>query len=95
MIGQQADQIARKIIEEGGYGDNFGHELGHSLGIELHEYPRLSKTSEEVLKPGMVITDEPGIYLQNWGGVRIEDDLVVTEDGCKSLNRSSKELIII
>lgn len=95
MIGQQADQIAREIIEEGGYGDNFGHELGHSLGIELHEYPRLSKTSEEVLKPGMVITDEPGIYLQNWGGVRIEDDLVVTEDGCKSLNRSSKELIII
>lgn len=95
MLGQQADQIAREIIEEAGYGDNFGHELGHSLGIELHEYPRLSKTSDEILKPGMVITDEPGIYLQDWGGVRIEDDLVVTEDGCESLNRSSKELIII
>ncbi|MFW6382392.1 MAG: aminopeptidase P family protein, partial [Bacillota bacterium] len=95
MTGQEADQIARKIIEEAGYGDNFGHGLGHGLGIEIHEAPRLSKTSETVLKPGMIVTDEPGIYLPDWGGVRIEDDLVITEDGCKSLNKSNKELTII
>lgn len=95
MTGQEVDHIARKIIEEAGYGENFGHGLGHGLGIEVHESPRLSTTSEKVLKPGMVVTDEPGIYLPNWGGVRIEDDLVITEDGCKSLNNSNKELIII
>ena len=95
MTGQQADQIGREIIEEAGYGDNFGHELGHGLGIELHEEPRLSKTSNEILKQGMIITDEPGIYIPDWGGVRIEDDLVVTDEGCESLNRSNKELMII
>lgn len=95
MTGQEADQIAREIIEEAGYGDNFGHGLGHGLGIEVHEAPRLSSTSEEVLKPGMIVTDEPGIYIPEWGGVRIEDDLVITEDGCRSLNNSNKELIII
>ncbi len=95
MTGQEADQIAREVIEKAGYEDSFRHGLGHSLGIELHEYPRLSTTSEAVLKQGMIITDEPGIYIPNWGGVRIEDDLLITDDGCKSLNKSKKELIII
>lgn len=95
MTGQEADQIAREIIEEAGYGENFGHGLGHGLGIEVHEAPRLSTTSDVILKPGMIVTDEPGIYIPDWGGVRIEDDLVITEDGCNSLNNSNKELIII
>jgi len=95
MTGQEADQIARKIIEEAGYGDNFGHGLGHGLGIEVHEAPRLSTTSEEVLKPGMIVTDEPGIYISGLGGVRIEDDLLITEGGCEVLNSAPKELIIL
>ncbi len=95
MTGVEADAIAREIITEAGYDDNFGHGLGHGIGIEVHEAPRLSTQSEDTLKPGMVVTNEPGIYISDWGGVRIEDDLVVEEDGCAVLNSSSKELIIL
>ena len=95
MTGVEADNIAREIITEAGYGDNFGHGLGHGIGIEVHEAPRLSTQSEDTLKPGMIVTNEPGIYIADWGGVRIEDDLVVEEDGCRVLNSSSKELMIL
>ncbi len=95
MSGVEADAIAREIITEAGYGDNFGHGLGHGIGIEIHEAPKLSTQSEDTLKPGMVVTNEPGIYISDWGGVRIEDDLLVEEDGCAVLNSSSKELIIL
>ncbi|MCK8826642.1 aminopeptidase P family protein [Natroniella acetigena] len=89
------DQIARDIITEAGYGDYFGHGLGHSVGLEIHEEPRLSLKDDTVLEPGMVLTVEPGIYLPDWGGVRIEDIVVVTEDGCQVLNKFSKELIVV
>lgn len=90
-----ADKIARDFIAEAGYKDNFGHGLGHGLGLEIHEGPRLSYTSEADLKTGMVVTDEPGIYISGLGGVRIEDDLLITEDGCEVLNSAPKELIIL
>ncbi|MGE0057837.1 MAG: M24 family metallopeptidase [Dehalococcoidia bacterium] len=73
MTGGEAHMIAARVIEEAGYGDNFGHGLGHGVGLQVHETPRLGRTSEDVLKDGMVLTVEPGIYLTEWGGVRIED----------------------
>jgi Xaa-Pro aminopeptidase len=87
------DALARDLIEAKGYGDNFGHGLGHGLGLEVHEGPRLSKKSEEILAAGMVTTVEPGIYIPGWGGVRIEDDVVVRDGGCDNLTGASKELI--
>jgi Xaa-Pro aminopeptidase len=91
----EADKIARDMIAEAGYKDNFGHGLGHGLGLEIHEGPRLSYTSDSSLKSGMVVTDEPGIYVSGLGGVRIEDDLLITEAGCEVLNSAPKELIIL
>lgn len=90
-----ADKIARDFISEAGYKDNFGHGLGHGLGLEIHEEPRLSYSSDKELKAGMVVTDEPGIYLSGLGGIRIEDDLLITENGCEVLNKAPKELIIL
>ena len=95
MTGQAADKIARDIITEAGFGENFGHSLGHGLGLEVHEMPSISKRSETILEKDMVITVEPGIYLDDTGGVRIEDDCLVTEQGLEKLSRSSKELFII
>jgi Xaa-Pro aminopeptidase len=95
MTGREADAIARTIIAKHGYGDHFGHGLGHGLGMEIHEAPRLSKTGEIVLKPGMTVTVEPGIYIPGFGGVRIEDDIVITERGNSLLTSSPKELIVL
>ena len=93
MTGQQADAIARDIIKEAGYGDNFGHGTGHGIGLEVHEPPGLSPArGEDVLKPGMVFSVEPGIYLPGWGGVRIEDLVLMTEDGAEVLSKSPKRL---
>jgi Xaa-Pro aminopeptidase len=93
MTGKQADSIARKVIEEAGYGDKYGHGLGHGVGLAVHEKPTLGKLSEDVLQPGMVFTVEPGIYLPGWGGVRIEDIVVMREDGVEVLTQASKEPI--
>lgn len=82
----EVDQIARIYLTEAGYGKEFNHGLGHGFGLEVHEATRFSPSSSDVLQPGMVVTIEPGIYLQDVGGVRIEDDILVTETGCRSLS---------
>lgn len=93
MTAREADEVARNHITERGYGDNFGHSLGHSIGLDNHESPALSPYDETVLEPGMVVTVEPGIYVPGVAGVRTEDIVVVTDDGCEVLTESPKELI--
>ncbi len=88
------DRLSRDIIGKYGYGDYYDHGLGHSVGIEIHEMPSLSRTCETVLQPGMVLTDEPGIYIPGEVGVRIEDLLVVTETGCEILSHTPHEIVI-
>ncbi len=95
LTGIQADAIARNYLTEKGYGEAFGHSLGHGIGLEVHESPGLSIRSETVLEPGMAVTIEPGVYLPEIGGVRIEDDILITENGNELLTHSSKELIIL
>lgn len=87
----QVDRVARRVIDEAGYGRYFGHGLGHGLGLEVHEQPRLNPVSQTLLQPGMVITIEPGIYLPGRFGVRIEDDVLVTKDGHEVLSALPKE----
>ncbi|MHB8169950.1 MAG: M24 family metallopeptidase [Thermincolia bacterium] len=89
------DQVARDIIAEKGYGDNFGHGLGHAVGLAVHEKPSLGKRDETPLVPGMVLTVEPGIYIPNWGGVRIEDMVLVTDRGCEILTQAGKGMLIV
>ncbi len=89
---QEVDAVARGVIADAGFGRRFNHGLGHGIGLDVHEAPRLGATSETVLKPGMVVTVEPGVYLPGWGGVRIEDDVLVTRNGCEVLTTVAKEL---
>ncbi len=95
MKGREVDEVARTVIRDAGYGECFGHSLGHSVGLEIHEKPCFSPKDENEIKPGMVITVEPGIYVEGFGGVRIEDVVVITENGCRNITHSPKELIEI
>ena len=90
MTGADADAIARDIIKKAGYGDAFGHSLGHGVGFEEHEQPRLAVTSKQILRDGMVFTIEPGIYITGWGGVRIEDTFYMEHGRAVSFNKACK-----
>jgi Xaa-Pro aminopeptidase len=91
-VAGDVDKIARGVIAQAGFGRYFGHSLGHGLGLDVHEAPRLGKDGNVVLKPGMVVTVEPGIYLPGWGGVRLEDDVLVTPSGREVLSTLGKQL---
>ncbi len=91
-ICEDVDRVARKIITRAGYGKQFGHGLGHGTGLEVHESPRLAAGEKTALRPGMIVTVEPGIYLPGWGGVRIEDDVLVTRTGHEVLTDVPKRL---
>ena len=93
--GVEVDKLARDYIDARGYAGRFGHGLGHSVGIDIHEEPRLSQTCTDVLKAGVVITVEPGVYLPGVGGVRIENTCLVKENGCEPLTTADKQLIIL
>ena len=93
MTGAEGDRLARKVIEEAGYAEYFGHGLGHSVGLEIHEKPALSPKDQTILRAGIIETIEPGIYIPGFGGVRIEDMTVITENGIRNLTSSPKELI--
>ena len=95
MTGRDLDQIARGVIDAAGYGDAFSHSLGHGIGLQTHEWPALSSRVEDVLPVGAAVTIEPGIYLPGKFGVRIEDIVVLGEDGCVNLTNSPKELLVL
>lgn len=93
MTGVDADRLAREYIADRGFAERFGHGLGHGLGLDTHEAPRLSRTADAPLRVGTVVTIEPGIYRVGWGGVRIEDDILLTADGARVLTTFRRELI--
>ncbi|HEY2064949.1 MAG TPA: aminopeptidase P family protein [Gemmatimonadaceae bacterium] len=93
MTGRDADALARHYIESAGFGDLFGHSLGHGIGLEVHEAPRLARTADGALPEGAVVTIEPGVYRPGWGGVRIEDDVVLGADGPHVLTEFPRELL--
>jgi Xaa-Pro aminopeptidase len=95
MSGRDADGLARDVIAAAGYGEAFGHSLGHGVGLAVHEGPTLSPREEATLAPGMVVTVEPGIYLAQWGGVRIEDLVVITDAACSPLTTAPKDLLVL
>jgi Xaa-Pro aminopeptidase len=92
VLARDVDAVARGTIAEGGFGKHFGHGLGHGIGLDIHEAPRLSPAGDQPLAAGMVLTVEPGVYLPGWGGVRIEDDVLVTRGGAEVLTSCPREL---
>ena len=90
MTGEETDNLSREVIAQAGYRDNFGHSLGHGVGLEIHENPRVGPRSPDVLELNTVFTVEPGIYLSGWGGIRIEDIVILREDGAVPLSKAKK-----
>ena len=95
ITASSVDFAARDLIDKNGFENCFGHATGHGVGLDIHEEPRVSTKSDTVLQSGMIITIEPGIYLQDKFGVRIEDMVMVTDDGCYNFTKSNKELIVL
>jgi Xaa-Pro aminopeptidase len=98
MTGREADAIARDVIEKAGYGERFGHGLGHGVGLVIHEKPRLSRLRDggkDKLRAGMVFTIEPGIYLPGEFGVRLEDIVILREDGARTLSHAPKDPLLV
>lgn len=96
ISGENVDKLARDVINNAGYGKEFGHSLGHGIGIDVHEQPRLSAlAADELIPEGATVTIEPGIYVSGWGGVRIEDLVLVTEDGNELISRCEKNPVIV
>ena len=95
ITGKEADRASRRVIEEAGQGEAFSHSLGHGVGLEVHEGPTLRSISDDVLPSGAVVTVEPGVYLPGLGGVRIEDMVEVTQDGCRVIPRSRRDLVVV
>jgi Xaa-Pro aminopeptidase len=95
LSGKDADTLARQVITASGHGDHFGHSLGHGVGLAIHEGPLLSPREDTLLEAGMTVTVEPGVYLPGWGGVRIEDLVLVTATGCEVLTTAPKQLMIL
>jgi len=95
LTGHQVDEVARNSLKEAGYGAYFQHSLGHGLGLDVHESPRLGEKSRDVLQPGNVVTLEPGVYLPDYGGVRIEDDYLITESGVENLSPFPREVVCV
>jgi Xaa-Pro aminopeptidase len=94
VTGKAVDEACRALITDAGWGDAFVHGTGHGVGLEIHEAPRVSSTSTDTLAPGHVVTVEPGVYLPDEGGVRIEDTVIVTDSGCSPLTHAPKDLVI-
>ena len=95
VSGREADAASRKVIADAGRGEAFSHSLGHGVGLEIHEGPTLRTSSDDVLPVGAVVTVEPGVYVPGLGGVRIEDMVEVTEEGCRVLGTSTRELVVV
>jgi len=95
VAARDADALARRVITEAGHGEHFGHDLGHGVGLAIHEGPTLSPREDATLEAGMVVTVEPGVYVPGWGGVRIEDLVVITPDGSEDLTTAPKHLIVL
>ena len=95
VICKEVDRIARDVITLAGYGERFGHGLGHGVGVEIHEFPYLNQRCDALLQPGNIVTVEPGVYIPDFCGVRIEDMALITETGYENLTHYPKELVIL
>jgi Xaa-Pro aminopeptidase len=94
VTGRAVDEVCRTVIAQAGWGGAFVHGTGHGVGLEIHEAPRVSSTSTDTLAAGHVVTVEPGVYLPDEGGVRIEDTVIVTDHGCSPLTHAPKDLVV-